>query len=92
ENGGFELTSGQSKEIRVPDNWESGRIWPRTGCKDIDGRFICATGSCGAAADNFGMECKGIGRERPATIAEFTLSDHAGNDFYDLSNVDGHNI
>lgn len=49
-------------------------------------------GDCGATANGFGMECKGIGGQPPATLAEFTLSGSDGSDYYDLSNVDGHTI
>jgi hypothetical protein len=45
--------------------------------------------------NGFQKECKGIGGEKPATIAEFTLHTAGGDpgfDTYDLSNVDGHNI
>jgi hypothetical protein len=43
-NGGFEVGVGQTKEIGVPDEWISGRFWPRTGCKQEDGKFSCRTG------------------------------------------------
>jgi hypothetical protein len=44
-NGGFEVGVGETKEISVPDEWISGRFWPRTGCKDENGKFTCATGN-----------------------------------------------
>jgi hypothetical protein len=42
--------------------------------------------------NGFGVECKGIGGQPPATIAEFTLNGWGGSDYYDLSNVDGYSI
>jgi hypothetical protein len=44
QDGGFQVEAGQSKEIKTSGDWESGRFWPRTGCKDEDGKFTCATG------------------------------------------------
>ena len=45
ENGGFVLSSGQTKSITAPTGWEAGRIWARTGC-DGNGNN-CVTGQCG---------------------------------------------
>ena len=50
------------------------------------------SGDCGAPLNGFGVGCKGIGGQSPATLAEFTLSAHGGSDYYDLSNVDGNNV
>ncbi|CAF1354241.1 unnamed protein product, partial [Didymodactylos carnosus] len=91
-NGGFELGAKSTRDISVPDGWEAGRFWPRTGCRNVNGQFRCATGDCGAGVNNFQMECRGIGGQPPATIAEFTLNGWGGSDYYDLSNVDGHSI
>ncbi|KAJ3268932.1 hypothetical protein HK104_005228, partial [Borealophlyctis nickersoniae] len=91
-NGGFALPAHQSRDLQVPDNWSAARIWPRTGCKTVNGRFVCDSGDCGASANNFGVECRGIGGQAPASLAEFTLGSGGNNDFYDLSNVDGYNI
>ncbi|CAF0844713.1 unnamed protein product [Adineta steineri] len=93
-DGGFELGQGNTEAISVPDEWDSGRLWARTGCKDENGKFQCKTGNCGAEKNEFKMQCKGIGGERPATVAEFTLhnAQHDQGDTYDMSNVDGHNI
>ncbi|KAI8586066.1 thaumatin-like protein, partial [Geranomyces variabilis] len=92
-NGGLFLPRGQSKNIQAPNNWEAGRIWPRTGCAtNAQGHLVCETGDCGAAFNNFGVECQGIGGQPPATLAEFTLQADGKSDFYDLSNVDGHSV
>ncbi|MFS8007281.1 putative glucan endo-1,3-beta-D-glucosidase [Helianthus anomalus] len=37
-------------------------------------------------------ECNGAGATPPATLAEFTLSNASGKDFYDVSLVDGFNL
>ena len=31
------------------------RIWERTGCKTVNGKFICDTGDCGFSANGFGV-------------------------------------
>jgi len=75
----------------VPDNWTSGRIWGRQGCNFTgvnDGPTSCLTGGC-----NGGLLCDphtGTGVP-PATLAEFTLNSN-GQDFYDVSLVDGFNL
>lgn len=68
------------------------RFWARTGCRWVNGQFKCDTGDCGAQPNNFGVECKGISGQSPATLVELTLSSSGGSDFYDLSNVDGNNL
>ncbi|KND02008.1 uncharacterized protein SPPG_09028 [Spizellomyces punctatus DAOM BR117] len=92
-DGGFFLPRGGVENVQVPSKWEAGRIWARTGCTtQSNGRLVCATGDCGSDFNGFGIACKGIGGQAPATLAEFTLLDGGRTDFYDLSNVDGHNI
>ena len=89
-NGGFKLESGQSASLEAPEGW-SGRVWGRTGCSfAIAGTSggVCVTGDCAGR-----LQCSGAGAETPATLAEFTLaSGGAGNDFYDVSLVDGFNL
>jgi hypothetical protein len=85
--GGWKLQAGQSKTIAIADQW-SGRFWGRSGCKfgsqDLVG---CTTGDCGSRE-----KCSGIGGRTPASLAEFTLQGSGGQDFYDLSLVDGYNL
>jgi hypothetical protein len=83
-NGGFHLPSGQTRSIDVPDGWKAGRIWARRGC---DGNMNCDSGFCGNK-----VECSGAGGEPPVTLAEFTLNGHGGQDYYDVSLVDGYNL
>ena len=56
-----------------------------------NGAFRCATGDCGGV-----LECakEGIlsGGQTPASLAEFTLNGHGGQDYYDVSLVDGYNL
>ncbi|OMO73715.1 Thaumatin [Corchorus olitorius] len=88
-NTGFELASQASNSIDVPATWTAGRIWARTGCSSNSGSFSCATGDCGQQ-----VACNGATGVPPATLAEFTLGDpnNAGQDTYDVSNVDGFNL
>lgn len=80
------LSSGQSHSSYVPDHW-SGRVWGRTGCHNTGGVFRCQTGDCGPH-----VQCNGAGGAPPATLAEITFDASGGQDFYDLSLVDGYNL
>ncbi|CAF3140626.1 unnamed protein product [Rotaria sp. Silwood2] len=91
-SGGVEVGARSTKDINVPDKWVSGRIWPRTNCRYVNGKFTCTTGDCGAPVNGYGTTCNGIGGQPPATLAEFTLDGWGGSDFYDLSNVDGNSM
>ncbi|XP_028777162.1 thaumatin-like protein 1b [Neltuma alba] len=84
---GFELASGASRSVDVPSPW-SGRFWARTGCSGGAGNFKCDTADCGSGQ----VECNGKGGTPPATLAEITVAPNGGQDFYDVSNVDGFNL
>lgn len=85
---GFELPSGASNIITVPEPW-SGRVWARTLCStDASGRFTCQTADCGSGT----VACNGAGGAPPASLAELTLATGGGTDFYDISLVDGFNV
>ncbi|XP_010555234.1 PREDICTED: thaumatin-like protein 1b [Tarenaya hassleriana] len=84
---GFELPKDTTRSLQAPTGW-SGRFWARTGCDfDRSGSGSCATGDCGSGQ----VECNGLGAAPPVTLAEFTLGS-GGNDFYDVSLVDGYNL
>ncbi|EEF28230.1 thaumatin-like protein 1 [Ricinus communis] len=84
---GFELPKDTSRSFQAPTGW-SGRFWARTGCAfDDSGSGSCLTGDCGSGL----VECNGLGAAPPATLAEFTLGS-GGQDFYDVSLVDGYNL
>ncbi|PVH88912.1 Osmotin, thaumatin-like protein [Cadophora sp. DSE1049] len=98
--GGFELASGDVKELTVSADWQ-GRIWGRTNCtfnelgtgaSNLNGNngagAACTTGDCGGV-----LSCVLTG-ETPVTLAEFDLAGGVGGDqvFYDISLVDGYNI
>ncbi|XP_037442443.1 pathogenesis-related thaumatin-like protein 3.5 isoform X2 [Triticum dicoccoides] len=84
---GFELGPGQTVRLAAPPGW-SGRMWARTGCVfDAAGAGVCQTGDCGGR-----MECRGAGATPPATLFEVTLGKGGGEDFYDVSLVDGYNL
>ncbi|GAB4838502.1 Thaumatin-like protein 1 [Ancistrocladus abbreviatus] len=87
DSTGFELVTDSSFAFQAPTGW-SGRFWGRTGCNfDISGQGFCVTGDCGSGQ----VECNGAGAEPPVTLAEFTLGS-GGQDFYDVSLVDGYNL
>ncbi|KAJ9696658.1 hypothetical protein PVL29_008728 [Vitis rotundifolia] len=64
----------------------SGRFWGRTWCNS-DGLGSCVTGDYGSGT----IECNGAGAAPLVTLAEFTLGT-GGQDFYDVSLVDGCNL
>lgn len=84
---GFELASQASTVLNIPSQW-SGRIWARFICSNDGGRFSCRSGDCGSGR----IECGGAGAVPPATLVEFTLLGDGGQDFYDISLVDGFNL
>ncbi|KAL5986027.1 Thaumatin-like protein 1 [Asimina triloba] len=90
ETTGFELEKGDSRSFQAPTGW-GGRFWGRTGCNFDDASSTqakCATGDCATGQP----ECNGNGASLPVTLAEFTLGGSGGQDFYDVSLVDGYNI
>jgi len=87
QSTGFELPKDTSRAFQASTGW-SGRFWARTGCTfDGSGSGSCLTGDCGSGQ----VECNGAGAAPPATLAEFTLGT-GGQDFYDVSLVDGYNL
>ncbi|KAK3187886.1 hypothetical protein Dsin_027447 [Dipteronia sinensis] len=85
---GFELGSTQTRSIDVSAPW-SGRFWARTQCStDASGRFTCTTADCGSGQ----VTCNGNGAVPPASLVEFTIAANNGQDFYDVSLVDGFNL
>lgn len=91
-NTGWEMPAKTEYNLNVAANTVAMRFWARTGCRWVSGQFKCDTGDCGAGPNNFGVQCKGISGQSPATLVELTLSPSGGSDYYDLSNVDGNNL
>lgn len=89
---GWEMKPGADVTMPILGNSVAGRFWARTDCKWNGDKFQCSTGDCGTPLNNFGIECRGITGQAPATLVEFTLSTTGSPDFYDLSNVDGYNL
>ena len=89
---GWEMKTGREFSMPVSGSSVAARFWARTDCKWVGDKFQCSTGDCGTPMNNFGIECKGITGQAPATLVEFTLSTSGAPDFYDMSNVDGYNI
>ncbi|CAE6206682.1 unnamed protein product [Arabidopsis arenosa] len=84
---GFELKKGEARVINAPSSW-TGRFWGRSLCSTSSkGNFSCATGDCGSGK----IECS-EGSAPPTTLAEFSLNGSNGQDFYDVSLVDGYNL
>ncbi|PPS03106.1 hypothetical protein GOBAR_AA17557 [Gossypium barbadense] len=64
-------------------------VWPGTLTgQDTSGKFQCATGDCGSGQ----ITCNGAGAIPPASLIEVALAASAGQDFYDVSLVDGFNL
>ncbi|XP_021737326.1 pathogenesis-related protein 5-like [Chenopodium quinoa] len=83
--GSLTLSPGSTIQVNPPAGW-SGRFWARTGCNfDASGAGNCSTGDCG------GLQCIGGGAP-PVSLVEFTLNGADGQDFYDVSLVDGYNV
>lgn len=85
---GWEAAAFTSVTFTIPNNWNAGRIWGRRDCdfSTNPGPNSCLTGGC-----NGGLLCDphtGTGVP-PATVAEFSLDQGGGDDFYDVSLVDG---
>ncbi|KAJ7948097.1 Thaumatin-like protein, partial [Quillaja saponaria] len=85
---GFELAAKASSTLDVPAPW-SVRFWARSQCStDSSGKFTCGTGDSGSGS----IACNGAGAIPPASLVEFTLAANGGQDFYDVSLVDGFNL
>ncbi|XP_021657667.2 thaumatin-like protein 1b [Hevea brasiliensis] len=85
---GFQLATKETQSLDAPAPF-TGRFWGRTLCStDSSGRFTCATGDCGSGQ----VSCNGAGGNPPVSLVEFTLAENNGQDFYDISLVDGFNV
>ncbi|CAL9012676.1 unnamed protein product [Prunus brigantina] len=85
---GFELATGISRSVDAPSPW-SGRFFGRTRCStDASGKFTCATADCSSGQ----VSCNGNSAAPPATLVEITIASNGGQDFYDVSLVDGFNL
>ncbi|XP_057441515.1 thaumatin-like protein 1 [Lotus japonicus] len=85
---GFELAPQGSSSLDAPDGW-SGRLWGRSQCStSSSGQFTCGTGDCASGQ----ITCNGAGAVPPTSLVELTLASDGGQDFYDVSLVDGFNL
>jgi len=82
EGGGFAMAAGSTRKVTVAAGW-AGRLWGRTNCA-ASGH--CETGDCGGK-----IACGGAGGVPPVSLAEIT-TDANGQDYYDVSLVDGYNL
>ncbi|KAJ0027547.1 hypothetical protein Pint_35762 [Pistacia integerrima] len=81
---GFELPSRGTKTLNIPTGW-AGRSWARTQCS---GNFKCVTADC----DSGQVACNGKGAVPPASLVEIKFQTEDGQDYYNLSLVDGFNL
>ncbi|PON48996.1 Thaumatin [Parasponia andersonii] len=85
---GFELAPGATQTLDAPAGW-SGRFWARSGCStDDSSKLTCTTADCASGQ----VACNGAGAIPPASLVELTLAENGGQDFYDVSLVDGFNL
>ncbi|KAK8963684.1 Osmotin-like protein OSM34 [Platanthera guangdongensis] len=86
--GGRELSPSQTWTLPIITNSAaSGRIWARTKCAfDAAGKGTCASGDCSGV-----LSCTANGSP-PATVVKYSLNQYGGNDFYEISLVDGYNV
>jgi hypothetical protein len=94
--GGFFMGPGAERSVEVDNKLVAGRFWPRTNCKQVNGKLQCMTGQCYIAANQYvddGTKCNPAnGGQPPYTIAEMTLQLPPFTDYYDLSLVDGYTV
>ncbi|ORX39164.1 thaumatin family-domain-containing protein [Kockovaella imperatae] len=84
----WELAAGGTTDLIVPDNWESGRIWLRSG--ECNGNVEkCKIGACVGGGNNCDGKAYG---SLGATIAEFGMGGAEYGDFYDVSMVEGFTV
>ncbi|XP_044463696.1 thaumatin-like protein 1b [Mangifera indica] len=85
---GLELVSQASSTSDMSPPW-SGRMWAQSNStKNACGKFTCATTDCGAPA----VECNCAGGIPPTSLVVFTLAENGGQDFYNVSLLDGFNL
>ncbi|KAH0885463.1 LOW QUALITY PROTEIN: hypothetical protein HID58_061559, partial [Brassica napus] len=85
---GFLFRKGEARVINVPSSWR-GRFWGRSLCStNSTGGFSCVTGDCRSG----NIECSGASSTPPTTLVELSLDTFNGQDFYDVSVVDGYNL
>ncbi|KDP36620.1 hypothetical protein JCGZ_08436 [Jatropha curcas] len=85
---GFELPTKATQPLYDPAPF-NGRFWGRTECStDSTGTFTCATGECGSGE----ISCNGAEGNPPVSLIELNLGKYYGQDFYDISLVDGFNV
>ncbi|XP_059668989.1 thaumatin-like protein 1b [Cornus florida] len=85
---GFELASKASSSLNMPAPW-IGRFWAWTFCAtDASGKFSCQTADCASGQ----IGCNGASAIPPATLVELALVANNGQDFYDVSLIDGFSL
>jgi hypothetical protein len=52
---GWEMKANSEYNLNMNADTVAIRFWARTGCQFKDGKFVCATGDCGAPLNGFGV-------------------------------------
>lgn len=97
DGGGFKMEAGSATTASthtstVAKGWQ-GNFWGRTGCTGSDDDLTCDIGTCRSNFDGKGkLQCGGVGVTPPATKCEIQFDGYMGQDFYDVSFVDGFNL
>jgi hypothetical protein len=63
-------------------------LGPNTCTTDASGKFSCETADCASGQ----VACNGAGAIPPASLVEINIAANGGQDFYDVSLVDGFNL
>ena len=100
----WEAPAQSTNTLDVPDDWTAGRVWGRRNCDFSKPQAQdCAIGACIGGLQCTQPVCRPfLDRESmiycriqgvpPVTLAEFSLLQANGNDFYDVSIVDGYGL
>ncbi|ORX62380.1 Osmotin, thaumatin-like protein [Hesseltinella vesiculosa] len=81
-----QMTNGQAFGDLAP--LAQGQSKTYATAHDWSGRFWARVGACSSSDTN----CTTAGAAGPASLAEFTFGGWGGNDYYDISFVDGFNL
>ncbi|KAK9922139.1 hypothetical protein M0R45_030619 [Rubus argutus] len=68
----------------------TARVWARSNCSKDNQE--CSLALAQGIAHPGQVSCNGNGGNPPATLVEFTIAQGGGQDFYDVSLVDGFNL
>jgi len=95
--GGAACTNGYCTtkiSFCMPQTWDSGTFWPRTGCTASGANLNCDTGQCTPEGETSGLLDCGVGITSPTNpVAQFEATINAdGSVNYDISLAAGFNV